>query len=261
MWSRTVTWCSFASTYRSLAPAGLAGLALLAPLRLEAQSAIAGVVVDDSTGAPVPDVEVVLQAVNLRQTTDSAGRFVLGNLPPGLHLALVRKIGYRPVQLRAILVAEDTLNVTVQLQAAAVELAPIEVTASAIPPGMDAFEERRRRGEGQFIDWKVLRRSEHRQLSDVLRTVPGVAFRYGRGNQVILLSSRERCPMQIYLDGVKIFEPRRGGGRAIEPPDLNQFGVTQLEGIEVYAGPAQTPSQLGGTGGQCGTVVLWSRRR
>ena len=97
MWSRMATWCSFASTYRSLAPAGLAGLALLAPPRLEAQSAIAGVVVDDSTGAPVPNVEVLLQAVSLRQTTDSAGRFVLGNLPPGLHLALVRKIGYRPV--------------------------------------------------------------------------------------------------------------------------------------------------------------------
>lgn len=261
MWSRMATWCSFASTFRPLATAGLAGLALLVPPGLEAQSAIAGVVLDDSTGAPVPAVEVVLQAVNLRQMTDSAGKFVLGNLPPGLHLALVRKIGYRPVQLRAILVADDTLNVTVKLQVAAVELAPIEVTASAIPPGMEAFEERRRRGEGQFLDWKVLRRSEHRQLSDVLRTVPGVAFRYGRGNQVILLSSRERCPMQIYLDGAKIYEPRSGSGRATEPPDINQFGVTQLEGIEVYSGPAETPVQLGGTGGRCGTVVLWSRRR
>lgn len=261
MWSRMATWCCFASTYDRWVTAGLAGLALLLPPGLEAQSAIAGVVVDDSTGAPVPAVEVVLSALNRRQTTDSAGQFLLGNLPPGLHRALVRKIGYRPVQLRAILVADDTLHVTVQLQAAAVELAPIEVTASAIPPGMEAFEERRRRGEGQFIDWKVLRRSEHRQLSDVLRPVPGVGFRYGRGNQLILLSSRERCPMQIYLDGVKIYEPRSGGGRAAEPPDINQFGVTQLDGIEVYPGPAETPVQLAGTGGRCGTVVLWSRRR
>ncbi len=259
MWSRMVTWCSFASTYRVFATAGLAGLALVAAPGLHAQSAIAGVVVDDSTGAPVPAVEVVLQAANLRQTTDSAGKFVLGNLPPGLHLALLRKIGYRPVQLRVILVAEDTLTVSVKLQPAAVELAPIEVTASAVPPGMEAFEERRSRGEGQFIDSRVLRRSEHRLLSDLLRTVPGVALKYvGGGDRMFLVSRRVGCAMQIYFDGVKIFEPRVG---AAEPPDINQFGVTQLEAIEVYPGPAQTPPQLGGTGGKCGTVVLWSRRR
>jgi outer membrane receptor for ferrienterochelin and colicin len=182
-------------------------------------------------------------------------------LATGVHYILVRKIGYRPVQLRAILVADDTLEATVELNAAAVELAPIEVTVSAIPPGMDAYEERRKAGAGYFIGSRTLRQSEHRLLADIFRTVRGVSLQYGRGNKTILVNNRDRCPMQIYMDGIKIYESRSGAGRAVEPPDINLFSVAQLEAIEVYRGPAETPPQLSGTGGSCGTVVLWSRRR
>lgn len=240
---------------------GISALFGLTQGSLGAQSSISGTIRDDSTNTPIPGVELLIQAANRRATTDSVGRFRFDGLATGIHFVLVRKIGYRPVQLRAILVEDDTLEANVSLAAAAVELAPIEVTVSAIPPGMEAFEERRRSAAGHFIDAKVLRRSEHRPLAEVFRTVRGLSLRYGRGNKTILINNRDRCPMQIYLDGIKIYEPRQGGGRANEPPDINQFSVAQLEAIEIYRGPAETPAQLGGTGGACGTVVLWSRRR
>jgi hypothetical protein len=91
-----------------------------------------------------------------------------------------------------------------------------------------------------------------------------VSLRYGVGNRTILINNRDRCPMQIYMDGIKIFEPRSAGGgaaAAIQPPDINQFVVAQLEAIEVYRGPAETPPEFAGTGSRCGTVVLWSRRQ
>jgi len=234
---------------------------LLLPAGLAAQSSIAGRVLDDSTSKPIAGVELLIQALDRRTVTDTAGAFRFDNLTSGIHFVLVRRIGFRPVQLRAILVADDTLETTVKLTAAAVELAPLEVTVSAIPPGMEAFEERRRAGLGHFIDAKVLRQAEHRTLADLFRTVSGVSLRYGRGNKIILINNRDRCAMQIYLDGIKIYEPRTGGGRAGEPPDINQFSIAQLEAIEIYRGPAETPAQLGGTGGACGTVVLWTRRR
>ena len=232
-----------------------------APTTAAAQSAISGIVRDDSTSQPIAGVELIIQVLDRRSVTDSLGAFRFTDLATGVHYILVRKIGYRPVQLRAILVSADTLEATVELRAAAVELAPIEVTVSAIAPGMEAYAERREAGVGHFIDAKTLRQSEHRYLADIFRTVRGVSLQYRGGNKTVLVNNRDRCPMQIYMDGIKIYEPRSGAGRAVEPPDINLFSVSQLEAIEVYRGPAETPAQLSGTGGRCGTVVLWSRRR
>lgn len=241
--------------------AGTLLVLLTYPAPAGAQSAISGIVRDDSTRQPIPGVELIIQALDRRAVTDSLGAFRFTRLATGVHYILVRKIGYRPVQLRAILVSDDTLEATVELNAAAVELAPIEVTVSAIPPGMEAYAERREAGAGYFIDAKTLRQSEHRYLADIFRSVRGVSLRYAGGNRTILVNNRDRCPMQLYMDGIKIYEPRSGAGRAIEPPDINLFSVAQLEAIEVYRGPAETPPQLSGTGARCGTVVLWSRRR
>lgn len=256
MKSRTATYCCFASTC-----SGLLALALL-PAAASGQSRITGTVTEDSTGRPLSGVEILAAWRTGPVRTDTLGVFRLDDVPPGVRTALFRKIGYRPVQLRAYLNQDDSLVVHVKLALAPVELAPIEVTASAIPPGMEAFAERRAAGFGHFIDAKVLRQSEHRRMSDVLRTVRGVSLQPARANEWVVLSQRDRCPMQIYLDGVKIYEPRAlGRGPASRPPDINQFNITQLEAIEVYRGPAETPAQLGGTGGACGTLVLWSRRR
>lgn len=256
MKSRMVTCCCSASTCSAV----LLGL-LLAPGPAAAQSRITGTVTEDSTGRPVAGVEI-LMAGRGPVRTDTLGVYRLDGVPSGVRTALFRKIGYRPVQLRAYLNDDDTLVVHVRMAPAVLELAPIEVTASAIPPGMEAFAERRAAGFGHFIDAKVLRQSEHRRMSDLLRTVRGVSLRPVRGNEWIAISARERCPMQVYFDGVKIYEPRAlASGPASRPPNLDQFNITQLEAIEVYRGPAETPAQLGGTGGACGTIVLWSRRK
>jgi hypothetical protein len=244
--------------------AGLLGFALLAlpagAPGVAAQSSLTGVVREDSTNQPIAGVELVIGALDRRTVSDSVGQFRFDGLATGVHFILVRKIGYRPVQLRAILAMDDTLDAVVTLRPAAVELAPLEVTVSAIPPGMEAYEARRRSGAGYFIEPKTLRQSEHRQLADIFRSVRGVTLRFARGNRTILVNNRSRCPMQIYLDGIKIYEPRSGPG-ATTPPDINQFTVAQLEAIEIYRGPAEAPPEFSGTGGACGTVVLWSRRR
>ena len=62
--------------------------------------------------------------------------------------------------------------------------------------------------------------------------------------------------MAVWLDGVRIYQP----GRGVPPPDLNNFSVSQLEGVEIYQGGADTPAELGGTGSGCGTIVIWTRR-
>ena len=75
-------------------------------------------------------------------------------------------------------------------------------------------------------------------------------------NRTVVTNSRGNCPMAIWLDGVRIYFP----GSGFPTQDIDQFTVQNLEGIEIYAGPAETPGELGGTGAGCGTLVLWTRR-
>jgi hypothetical protein len=63
--------------------------------------------------------------------------------------------------------------------------------------------------------------------------------------------------MTIWLDGIKTWAP----DSRMPPPDIDQIPVIQLEAVEIYRGAADTPIELGGTGGGCGTIVLWTRRR
>lgn len=233
----------------------MAGVLAL-PSLLTAQAALRGSVREDSTKYAVQGVEIVIDAAGKKATTDTAGRFVLGGLAHGEHRVLVRAIGYRPIVLRAYLITNDTLEVDLRIFKAAVNLAPLEVTASAIPPGLDGFEERRQLGFGRFIDWTVLRKSEHRRVTDLFREVPGVRIRYNDRGEPFLESAREHCPMQVYFNGIEIY--RRGG--ASTPPILDQWSVTDFDAIEVYRGASETPIMYGGTGGNCGTVMLWTRR-
>lgn len=221
------------------------------------QATINGRAVDDSTGIPVSGAEILLEAGGRRTVTDADGRFQVSGVPLGTGFLLVRKVGYRPVRLRALIFGPDSLQVTVRLRPTILELEPIEVTAAAVPPGLMPFAERRAAGQGTFLDWHVLRASEHRRVSDLLRTQRGVRLVVSGASRVIATTARGRCPMAVWLDGTRIFVP----GSGMPAPSIDDIPVAQLEAIEVYRGAAETPAELGGLGAACGTVVLWTRRR
>lgn len=255
-------------TLRGLA-IGAIGWLMAGSVEAAAQSLVRGRVLEDSTRAPLPDVEIVIPGAPAIRTT-ATGDYALEGLEPGMHQILFRRVGFRPVLLRALLVEGDTLDRTVILERAAVELAPLEVTVSNVPPGMERFAERRASGQGTYWDTKLLRKSEHRQIADMLRSVAGVrpvvsggsliaAVRRGGGG--IAASRGERpCYMAVWLDGVQLFAPTALGSPT-GVPDLSKFKVHDLEAVEVYPGPATLPPELSGTGGMCGALVLWSRRR
>jgi hypothetical protein len=133
------------------------------------------------------------------------------------------------------------------------------VTAAAVPPGMERFAERRAAGFGSFIDRRTLRAGENRRLSDLLRGARGVRIQLLGAVKEIATSMRagRPCPMAIWVDGLKLYAP---GARLGPIPDLNDYPVSQLEGVEIYGSEAETPAELGGQGAGCGTIVLWTRR-
>jgi hypothetical protein len=220
-----------------------------------AQAVLMGRAVNDSTGDPITGVEVVIEKLNLNTASDRDGRFTLGNLSWGIRHATLRKIGYRPVKLQLFIASDDTLRADIRMRPSVVELPPIEVTASSVPVGMEDFARRRLAGFGKFIDSKELRRADHRRVSDLLVGVRGIRP-ITLGFRTVLVSSRSNCPMAVWLDGIQLFAP----GSRRPAPDIDAFAAHQLEGIEVYSGPAETPPELSGFGSGCGAIALWSRR-
>src|SRR5574339_1082937 len=102
-----VTSCSSGSTSDDLAmrvmrgrmraPGLFIGFLLLGSSRLGAQAAITGTIKEDSSKAKLSGIEVVIQSLDRKATTDTAGRFTLAGLAHGVHILLVRGIGYQPI--------------------------------------------------------------------------------------------------------------------------------------------------------------------
>jgi hypothetical protein len=216
---------------------------------------LSGRTISDSTRDPISGVEIVVEKLGLKVESGSDGRFTLAKIDWGVQTAVIRKIGYRPVRLQLMVASDDTVRLDIRLRTAVVELPPIEVTASSVPLGMEEFARRRLAGWGTFFDAKDLRRADHRRLSDLLNGVRGVRP-ITSGFRTVLVNSRSNCAMAIWVDGMRIFAP----GSRRSAPDINDFPTHQLEGVEVYSGPAETPAELSGFGASCGAVALWTRR-
>ena len=260
-----------------VAPVARAGAQAAPPPPAVGAAVLLGRVAADSAGTAVHGAEVTASGYGIR--TDADGRFTLA-VPPGTHDVVVRLPGRTPWRATRTLAAGDTLRLDVVLPPLAQALDAVTVTrrSRAASARFVGFERRRELGFGHFQGREELERRENSKMSDVLRGVPGLRFIYlpnGRGIAVAsnrfagnLPGSRRRtdqCFMQLFVDGVKVFDSsasERGGpglGAAVEPPSINDFAISDIEGIEVYRGPGETPPEFGGTNAMCGTVAIWTR--
>jgi hypothetical protein len=150
----------------------------------------------------------------------------------------------------------------------ALELDTVRVAAPAGPGLMAAFQRRRAAGIGTFITNDAIRQLETWPLQTIIATkaprMQVVHFNsggWGIANtrpspciNKITCPAVPLCYPSIWMDGLVIYIPDSGA----PPPDLSQFDVRDLEAIEIYASPAETPLELGGTGASCGVIALWT---
>src|SRR5205085_2460509 len=98
-----------------------------------------------------------------------------------------------------------------------------------ISPGLRGFEERRKAGAGgRFFGEDELRKADNRQLSDLLRQVPGirlvgkiVASSRKEGMRAFESSNKSICPITIYLDGALLYD--RGMDQTRAPPTIDDL--------------------------------------
>jgi len=166
----------------------VAGLTLLTTGLSEAQESgnIAGTVHDALSDVPLAGVQILIDDGRRGTLTDGQGRFRVRELRSGWHVLEVRHIGYLLARRDSILVrGGETVVIDVSLQALAVEVDSIVVTAVA-DPVLDPFAMR----SEQRITASDLRDLPISTLEDALQLQAGVvgeSYRGGRVGQQALL--------------------------------------------------------------------------
>jgi hypothetical protein len=112
--------------------------AVLAAGPLGAQEAargrVAGVVTDSLGGRPLAAVQVSVAGTRLGALTDSAGRYVVTNVPPGSYTVEARRLGFAPAARRGVVVAGGgTAAADFRLRAAVLSLEAVVVTGVTDP--------------------------------------------------------------------------------------------------------------------------------
>jgi hypothetical protein len=229
-----------------------------------------GVVMVDSTTRILPDAEIVFPDLGLATRTNAQGEFRIADVPPGSHKVVARSLGYLPLEADLTFAPNQIDERTLYLRRVTV-LDSVVTTSNR--QWLQSFDDNRRVGLGRFLTREELDKIEGRTMASVMGQFSGVAVKRASGgaNKAWVASSRREgmnmvfpdepyakaaCYAHVWVDGVQRYFGRDG-----EPLfNLADLAPTQIEAIEYYAGPSQTPGQYSGLNSNCGVVVIWMRR-
>ncbi|MFI5228188.1 MAG: carboxypeptidase regulatory-like domain-containing protein [Gemmatimonadales bacterium] len=252
---------------------------LTADARPRSLSSFHGTVLADSTQLPIAGAEVALPELDRLTFADSTGAFRLADIAPGTHRVRVRRFGYGPLDTTLTFPPRQTLDRQIHLIRVQTLDSMVVTANGVILPG---FDDHRRVGLGQFLTRDYLDKHQGTRVSSLLENMRGVKINPGVGSVAWVASSRgpkaldtlgsaiyhlpdatDRslgakidCYAQVYVDGHMM------SGRTRTDPlfDINSLQPAQIEAIEYYAGPSETPSEYSGLNSTCGVVVIWTRR-
>lgn len=218
---------------------------------------ISGVVTDQASGEPIPEVVVSVPLAGRIARTGAEGRFSVGELVPGRHEIRFSHLGYveRTETIDVQMGRVSTVRVVLDVNAIALD--PIEVTVDRRDATLEGrgFYQREEDGWGYFVDREDLEARNPIELTDALDRFPGVRVVSNPNSpgqrHLRLRSSGRECVPTIFIDGVRMIGR---GGYSIN--DMVDPAV--VAGVEMYRGVAGTPPQYWGT--SCGVVLIWLRR-
>ena len=222
---------------------------------------VSGLVTDQVSGEPVPEVVVNVAAQGRVATTSTTGRFTLPDLMPGRYEVTFSHLGYQQ-RVDSVNIEVGRVSVVdVALSVEAIELDPIEVSVERQDVTLQGvgFYERESDGWGDFIDREEIERWATMDLSNALMRFPGVRVvsdpdapnrRY-----VMFRRAGETCYPAVYMDDVMM---HRGGDEPAVIDDL--VDPIAVAGVEIYKGQAGLPPQYWGLNSSCGVVLIWIRK-
>jgi hypothetical protein len=248
-----------------------------------------GRVLMDSSRLPIVGAQVLLPGLSLSVRSDAKGAFSLPDIPEGTHQFIVRRPGFGALDTTITVDADGDAERTVYLSRTTV-LDSVSVNATRTDRALLEFEEHRRLGLGRFLTREALEKQESQRMSEVVSTLSGLGVsrgpsqgyalskryvvplsaaapckdRSGKSSHgtVYVPTNAERaqgitcaCYAQVYLDGGLM-----NGGLPTPPFNLNELLTSQIEAVEWYAGPSETPARYTRLNSACGVLVVHTRR-
>ncbi len=233
---------------------GIVGLVAASPGVIGAQArsgGIKGIIVAIGEGGkrPLAGARITLVGTVHASTTDARGIFHFVDLDPGRYLIHAAAIGYGAMSSPLIVKEQETLDIEFVAQAEAVNLPELTVEEQANHGPADWIR-RRGEGRGRYITRRQLEERRSATVPDALRLVAGLRIEC-RGSvicSVRMARAPRGCSPAFFLDGIPT-----------DPAVVWMTPVAEVEGIEVYSGPAETPPELESAQARCGVIALWTR--
>jgi Carboxypeptidase regulatory-like domain len=219
-----------------------------------------------SDGAPIPGAEIGLPELRRAVTSDSAGKFTFDSLPPGKFAVRVRRVGYRPVELAAVVDAGEAKTVRVALERGSQELPEVQVVGTQLKPieygwttRYDDFFRRRSVGLGHFLTRTDIDKRRPFRTANLLEGIAGIRLRYYDLTPTGTGVEFQRCEqVSVWQDGRKLTTlDVAGDATRVLGELINQTIPSQIELVEVYTGPAEMPAEF--LDNSCAAIVIWTR--
>jgi hypothetical protein len=249
---------------RTMNRAGVAWLAALALASADEAAAqagvLAGVVIDDSSGAVIGGAQVHLLAaagdrVLETRVASARGEFAFPIRRRGEYRLRASSGGFREVITpKVAMEPRDSVGVEVRLREGIVLLTLMVSVPGPerrrLSPGLDNYRHRQRNGVGgRFITRDQVQARNPSRVTDMLSQAGFIVA----GSMLYL--PRTRCAPLFFMDGVQM--TRRGQN----PFDvINSVHPEDVEGIEIYSGRSTMPAEFGSPGAECGVIAVWTRR-
>ena len=225
---------------------------------------VVGIAIDERK-APVVGAEIRTGGRIVLSGPD--GRFMVDGIEEGRHQFTARRVGYAPesLSIRFDPRRPDTLEFVLHAIAQKIDGIAVE-DEPLVSPRLEGFERRRaRKNGGQFVTREDLERRMPQVTSDIIRRLQGVQVVDSMGVQLAISTRGRRlnlagrgppvveCVIRIGVDGM-LKEPYFA---------MNTIPVSDIHGVEVYAGAASLPPEFGGArkDAGCGLIMIWTRSR
>ena len=212
-------------------------------------AAIRGVIKNLQARKPLEGARIVLVGTTYSVTSDARGEFRFVDLDPGRYVIQASAIGYTTMSSPLLLKESETLELEFEADAEAVNLPELTVEERANYGPADWIR-RKSEGRGRYVTRKYIEDRRAATVPDALRMIPGLRIEC-RSSQVCvarMARASRNCSPAYFMDGI--------------PTDAAVLWLTpvgEIEGIEVYSGPSETPPELESAQARCGVIALWTR--
>lgn len=213
-----------------------------------------GEVVSAIDARPILRALVYLQRTGKGAVTDSAGKFSIEGVTPGIDTLIIRYGGFDPQKAALTFEPRQILSVVFVLSERVFEVAELRVEVRGVDPEAKRLELRQRMGRGVYITREQIRDRSPNVLTQMVREIPRVdVLASGIGasttETVLIGYGAAACKPKYYVDGLLMDENF----------ELNDVAVDDVALLEIYRSPAEAPTEYRRGGMRCGAILIWIR--